>query len=201
LQSQLQTSLEDVVATATSKLHHGFESQLNQMAFGVASTLPPTATLVLAGKTWTQPSLLQSLRSTQSLMEGLRDAKIQVARTRQVLEDDVPRAHALLTALSAALQGYFGKEHPQLANFGVPVGTRRPPSSDTLALAAAKARATRQLRHTLGSRQRLAIKSKGPVTVTLFGPDGRMVSSTDSNPLASATVARPGGIGPPVEKP
>jgi hypothetical protein len=150
---------------------------------GIERQLPATATLVLLGQSWTQPALLQSLRATQSLMAAVRDAHSQVRQARKALEDDVPHAHAFYTALSAALQGYFGKRHSLLSEFGVPLGTRRPPTGEVLVQAAAKARLTRTLRHTLGNRQRLAIVSKRPVIV-IYGPDGKILSSTGPIPPA-----------------
>jgi hypothetical protein len=175
------------MGNARSKMHHGFEDELTQMIEGVAQFLPADTTLVVLGETWDQPALLDALRSSKKLMVAVRDAQNQVLRARQAVDDDVPRAHALLTALSAALQGYFGKQHPNLPQFGVPSGTRAPITGAVRVRAAAKAKLTRQLRHTLGSRQRLALVAKGPITVTLFAPDGRVISSTGPKPSSDAS--------------
>jgi hypothetical protein len=88
LQRQAATNLEVRLDTARSKLHHhGFEDQLNQMADGIERKPPATATLVLLGENWTQPALLQYLRSTQGLMAAVRDAQRQVRVARHVLAE------------------------------------------------------------------------------------------------------------------
>jgi hypothetical protein len=151
----------------------GFEKKAQQMRVGLEKYLPPGETLVLNGKRWTQDQLVAVLQSAEQLYADVRDAR---AALRQKLLDRQAkvRPHAELVAdLANALRGYHGRASPKLAEHGIRAGARPPRSSQAVTLAAAKAKLTRKARHTLGSKQKLAIRAPGNPSLVIFSPDGK----------------------------
>jgi hypothetical protein len=167
------------------------ERKLQQAMKAVEKNLPADGTLVLEGKTWTQPALLQTLKQVVDLFGAVADAKAKYLQQLTVLNQAVPEVKKLYTNLGTALRVQFGKGHPVLSEFGVASGVRKQRTSETAVLASAKSRMTRSARHTMGSRQRQSITAVGEPTLVILGPDG--------NPLSSDGPAAPSG--PPSPSP
>jgi hypothetical protein len=163
----------------------GFEKRAQQMRAGVEKYLPADETLVVCGKRWTQAELVQALKSAEQLYIDVRDAR---AALRQKLLDRQAkvRPHAELVAnLADALRGYHGRTSAKLAEHGIRTGARKPRTGPATVLAAAKAKLTRKARHTLGPKQKLAIKAPGAPTLAIYAPDGA--------PLAEAATTEKHG--------
>ena len=76
-----------------------------------------------------------------------------------------------------------------MLEYGFSIGTHKPVSAETKVAAAAKARATREVRHTLGSKQRLALSDAvTEPSVVVLAPNGKPMSGS------TTTAATP--IGP-----
>src|SRR5450631_2330572 len=144
-----------------AQIRTGFEKRAQQMRVGVQKYLPAGETLVVNGRRWTQAQLVQQLQAAERLYTDVRDAR---AALRQKLLDRQAqvRPHAELVAdLALVLRGYHGRESPKLAEHGIRTGARPPRTSRALTVAAAKARLTRAARHTMGPKQKQAIKAPG----------------------------------------
>jgi hypothetical protein len=161
----------------------GFEKRAQQMRAGVEKYLPTDETLVVCGKRWTQAELVQALKSAEQLYIDVRDAR---AALRQKLLDRQAkvRPHAELVAnLADALRGYHGRTSAKLAEHGIRTGARPQRSTQATLLAATRAKLTRKARHTMGPKQKQAIKASGNPSLVIFAPDGR--------PLEGERPARP----------
>jgi len=152
------------------------ERKLQQTMDAVEKNLPADGTLVLEGKTWTQPALLQALKQVVDLYGAVADAKTQYQQQLNMLRQALPEVQKLYLNLGGALRVQFGKGHPLLSEFGVRPGIRKPRNSQTAVLASAKSRMTRSARHTMGSRQRQSITVAGEPTLVILGPDGQPLS-------------------------
>jgi hypothetical protein len=160
----------------------GFEKRAQQMRAGLQKHLPTSETLVINGKRWTQGQLVAELQSAEQLYVDVRDAR---AALRQKLLDRQAkvRPHVELVAdLANALRGYHGRASPKLAEHGIRAGARPKRSGQSLTLAAAKAKLTRKARHTLGPKQKLAIKAPGSPSLVIYAPDGRPLTDKTSPP-------------------
>jgi hypothetical protein len=95
------------------------------------------------------------------------------------------------------VQAYLGKGNPLLAQFGFSVGDRKPPTGAALVKGQAKARMTRALRHTMGPKQKAAIRSVAPVAVTVSQDGTVRVVEALGGAVAPAAEAAPVEEAPP----
>jgi hypothetical protein len=168
-----------------AEVRTGFEKRAQQMRVGLQKYLPVGETLVIHGKRWTQPQLVQVLQSAERLYADVRDAR---ATLRQKLLDrqaGVRPCAELVSDLAMVLRGYHGRTSPKLAEHGIRAGARPPRTAEAHTLAQAKARLTRAARHTLGRKQRQAIKAPGNPSLAIFGPDGKPLSGKPPIPEAA----------------
>jgi hypothetical protein len=99
----------------------------------------------------------------------------------QAERDERAKSRALVTGVRQALQAAFADSAETLAKYGLKPRKKPVVSPQTRVAAAAKAKATRAARHTMGSNQKKAVK--GDVTAVSVTP----VKSSGS-PLAGATA-------------
>ena len=125
---------------------HGFEQKLQQVKAGVEKHLSATAPMELVGKQTTVGEVVADFDAILARYQRVRDAAAALAQERKQLYDSLPAGHEEYLAFKRVLQAKLGGTHPQLGDFGLPFGARKPRSSETLVLAAAKARETRRIR-------------------------------------------------------
>ena len=103
-------------------------------------------------------------------------------------------ARSLYTALRKYCEAVFGRGSPILADFGFSMAKPRTPSSETKALAKAKAALTRQAHGTdKGKRQKQAITVSGSAGLVLYGPDGKPIPGITKGPTPPALPAGKSG--------
>jgi hypothetical protein len=153
---------------------HGFELKLEEAKSGAEKYLPQNVALELSSKETTVAQVVSDFAAVLTKYQDVRDAKAAVALKRQLLQDALPGAHTEYAGFKAYLVAKLGKGNPQLAEYGFSLGVAKPTSSGTKVLAAIKAQQTRKVRHTMGSKQRLALSVTGPSV--LLGPDGKPLS-------------------------
>ena len=181
-----------------TKLRTGvFEKELQGLLVGVTKYLPPSATLVVEKGQVTAAQLASRLDGYLQTFADVRDKKEQARQQIGALQQQLPESHAFSMGLKAALVGFFGPGNPELSQFGISAGPRRPLTSEEKAVAHAKALNTRKVRNTLGRRQRLALGAANP-TVVVLGADGKPISGSDeaAAPVPAPAVSSTGHIGP-----
>ena len=128
-----------------------------------------TLTFTMNGKAWSGADALAFVQT--AITSAVAVSNAQAALTEALLLDKQWNASngATLKGLRDILRLMFGNNLVGLAEFSLePRKVRTPMSNETLLLRAAKARATRAKRRTLGKRQKAAIK--GEVTGVVITP-------------------------------
>jgi hypothetical protein len=133
----------------------------------IAGTLkhPPTGPLTVDGQPLTADALVQVL---QGLVDAL--AKVSAARAQwQEALNEMHDVHAKVVPFigryRSVLAGMYGDAPATLEDYGLtPRKVPVPKTAEQKAAAAALRKATRAVRHTMGKRQRKAVKASAPVT-------------------------------------
>jgi hypothetical protein len=135
-------------------------SNLGSLTFGNRTLTPPEIEAAL--------QTLVDLRTAVDAAKALTQAKLVAEQTQ------APALRTLQAALVAFVRATFGDAPDRLAEFGLsPRKARTPLTIEQHAVAAAKAKATRAARHTMGKRQKKDVK--GTIT-TIVSPE-EMTSS------------------------
>jgi hypothetical protein len=149
---------------------------------GTNKRLAGTTQVVLAGGTFTPAQITAKLQSLVTLRDDVNTAKATAAAKLAAERADTPSLRAFMDALMTYVRATFGNAPDVLADFGLHPKTRTPLSVEAKAAAAAKSKATRAARHTMGSKQKKGVK--GAVT-------GIVVT-----PITAAPPAAPAPTGP-----
>jgi hypothetical protein len=163
-----------------------------QVIAGIQKHLLTTPSLPLAGTAYTPADLV-------TLIQSRTTQAATVAAASATWHSAVAAEKALNAKLKPILQGLqqyvlntFGSASPTIADFGYSAPARKAPDPDTLVVAAAKAKATRVARGTLGKVQKQKVKGTVPTTAA-------PAPSASSTPVAPtpAGAAPPTGAGTP----
>jgi hypothetical protein len=167
----------------------GLELELTLMLKGLDSAIPDGTSLVVAGTSTTKADIKVELQKGLGLYQVVRDEVRALKVGRQARSQGLVAVRNYARDLRASLEGFFGPRNPQLLQFGIKQrGGKRTPSAAQVALRAAKAKATRVMRHTMGARQKQSVRAAG-ATLTLGG------EASTSSPVAPASTGSSGGSG------
>ena len=170
------------------RIPEGLEQALAALQQGVAGAIPDGTAVLVAGSNLTKQSILDQLGALLNGYQALAELRAQIAEKRGELSQSLVGGQVFARHLKDGLIAYFGRGNSQLAKFGIATGkSARQLTVQEKAARVARARATRALRHTLGSRQRAALRSP-PVTVVLTAtPANDTGPSADGPPPAAKT--------------
>jgi hypothetical protein len=143
-------------------------TRVTQLIAGIKQHLPDaSAKLTVGSVTYTVAELTTLFQSFVDLRAATGAAKA-AAKAKLLAEvTQAPPIRGVVSAFVAYLQASFGNSPDALADFGLsPRKARTPLTAEQTAVAVAKRKATRQARHTMGSRQKKAVKGSVEVTVT-----------------------------------
>ncbi|MDP9036381.1 MAG: hypothetical protein M3O50_16390 [Myxococcota bacterium] len=136
-----------------------------QVIGGIEKHLQTVSSLPLRGSTYTPADLMK-------LVQSRIDSTAEATATKAIWHSKVVADEALTKKLSPVLRALreylinvYGERSPVLADFGFTPPKRATRTPEQKAAAAAKAKATRQARHTMGAKQKKGIR--GAVTATL----------------------------------
>jgi len=169
-----------------------FEQKLQQMQAGVTKVIPQGSTLVVERSPQTAAQLAARLTAYLQMFADVQDKKSQASQQIGTLYQKLPEAHQYYMDLKTSLVAFFGRGSPELSQFGISVGGRKPLTSEQKAIAHAKALNTRKVRHTLGRKQHVA--QDAVPTVLVLGADGKPISGSNEKVPAVPTPA-PAGSG------
>jgi hypothetical protein len=165
------------------------------------STLP---SLLIGGTAVQTASVVVALQARIDAANAAVAARATWQAAVSAARDERAKSSALLQKVRQALHLAFDGNGEALADFGLTPRKARVVSPATKVVAAAKAKATRVARHTMGTKQKKGVKATGTVTVTLGGADhaaGAAPSGTPT-PAAAATAApAPAPVPAPAPKP
>ncbi len=150
----------------------GLYLALTLLAEGVKDQIPSTTNLVIGGQTVKQAALVSELESDIAFFKAVIDLHNQLASAVAARKAAVPAVKQRYAQIVKAIEGLFAPGDPVLVQFGIhPRKPARRLTAEEKAVRAAKAKLTREARHTLGSKQKLEIQTVGAPTVTIT-PDG-----------------------------
>jgi hypothetical protein len=153
-----------IVSSTPVAAPNGFRSELQQLLQGWQEVIPSDATFPCSAGSFDQPGVLARLQAYLEAYTALDTHVTGAAEARAQVRSQMAEAQAYCSSLKAAVITYLGSQNsPHLAKFGLkPRKARTPLTSEQLAVRAAKVRATRKLRGTVGPKTKARIKS-GPM--------------------------------------
>jgi hypothetical protein len=130
-----------------------------QLIAGTAKHLTGTTQVQLAGSSFTSADITAKLQSLVTLFADVDAAKAATKAKLATQTADVPALRAFESAYVAYLKAAYRGSPDVLADFGIqPPKVREPATVEEKAAAAAKRKATRAARHTMGSQQKLPLR-------------------------------------------
>ena len=154
-----------------------------QLIAGVSKHLTTTTPVVLLGSSSTPTEITTKLQSIVSLRADVDAAKAATKAKLAVEAADMPSLRIFMNAFVTYVKAAYGASPDVLADFGIHPKPRAPLTIQAKAAAAAKRASTREARHTMGTKQKAAVK--GDVTGVVVTP-------------VTAPKAPPAGAGPAV---
>jgi hypothetical protein len=167
-------------------------SKLNAAATGVTDEFPATTKLTLNGQTYTPAQIDSVFSAATDAVAAVAPAKAQLQKLVASQEAALKAANQLYLALKKYVESLYGKGSPELASFGFSTALPKAPSSETKALAAAKAKLTRQARGTAGPRQRKTVTTNGSPGLVLVGANGQPIPGITQGPTPPASPGNGG---------
>ena len=158
-----------------------------QMIAGTAKHLTGATQIALLGGSFTADQVTSKIQTLVTLRSDV-DAAKAATKAKVVTEAaQMPALRAFMSAFESYVKGAFGSSPDVLADFGIHPKARAPLTVEVKAAAAAKRASTRAARHTLGTKQKKAIK--GDVTGVLVTPITAPAPTVTppSSPTAPAT--------------
>ncbi|MHB1846364.1 MAG: hypothetical protein ACYCWW_16190 [Deltaproteobacteria bacterium] len=160
--------------------------KLGKAASGVQQQFPATVKLTLSGQSYSPAQIAQVLTAAVTAIDAVTPAKAQLQQLVKSRGATLKVANQLYVVLKKYLESLYGKGSPELAAFGISTALPKQPSSETKALAKAKAKLTRKARGTKGSREKLLVTPNGSPGLVLFGPDGKPIPGITQGPTPPA---------------
>ncbi len=129
----------------------------------------PTGTLTVGGVTYDPATLVQMFQSLGNTIAASDEAKAKWNDALKSLRNEKAKVVPVLRAYQSYLVSSLGNTPSALDDFGLsPRKVRAPVSVEKKTVAAAKRKATRAARHTMGAKQRKAVT--GHVTDVVVTP-------------------------------
>jgi hypothetical protein len=161
-----------------------FEKQLETLQAGVAADLPAGETFTVLGTQYTPVTLAAAVGAFLALWQGARLAHSAATTAVQARDKALAQAVELVNAVHALLEARLGSGSEDLKEFGFnPKKKPAPLTGDERVAKAAKAKATREARGTLGSRQKAAVEGTPPGSVTVSTESGAKAPPSGGPPL------------------
>ncbi len=165
------------------------QQRLQMVRDATAKVLPATSALQLNGQSVTVSDFLSSLDSALATFAATNAAKAALKQTQSDRTQKVASVEAQVGYLKTYLVSLWGEGSPQLAPFGFTPKARTPLTSEQKALKTAKAKLTRNVRGTKGSKQKLGVTVQGQPGLVLMAADGTPMLGVLKGPTAPAPVA------------
>ena len=139
-------------------------NHFDDLITGLESKPPGGQTsLVVQGTSITVVNLVIELKGYAAAYRAVEDTNTEYQRALAARDAIEAQAKGRHDAVRAAIKGALGKSNPDLPIYGLtPDREARPLTVEEEALKVAKAKATRAARHTMGKRQKEAVKGQVP---------------------------------------
>ncbi len=155
---------------------------------GTNKHLANTTQVMLAGGSYTAAQITSKLDQLVRLRTDVDAAKATTKGRLAVEKTDMPALRIFMDALVSFVKAAYGTAPDVLADFGLHPKVVTPLTVEAKAAAAAKRKATRAARKTMGSVQRKAVKGDViGITVTPVTAAHPVATTATSSPTAGAT--------------
>ncbi|MHB8418438.1 MAG: hypothetical protein ACYDCL_10210 [Myxococcales bacterium] len=171
-----------------------YQASVAKLMAGFNQAFPAKSSIVVNGTALTAAQIVAKLQPILDEYQAILDARSTLQGDLQTAKANRPAEHELIMQLHAALISFFGRNNPELLQFGFTPTKPKQKKATAKVTAAAKAKATRELRHTLGSVQKQDVKY-GVVPTSVSIVDGKASiaePSAPSEPQSSAAAPGPG---------
>jgi hypothetical protein len=158
------------MATPTNRATQ--QDNFRKILLAIPKNLSRMSTILLAGEEFTPETLVQFFEQQIALLDDATTAKAVLAQKVAAIKANKATKGPVLKAFNNLVLSAFETQPATLAEFNVVA--RKVPTVPTniKALAVAKHKATREARHTMGKRQREAVKGTVPEAVlAVLAPD------------------------------
>jgi hypothetical protein len=163
-----------------------------QLIAGTNKHLANTTQVLLTGGSFTPAQVTAQLQAFVNLRRDVDSAKASTKAKLAAETTDMPALRTFIRAFVSFVKAAYGTQPDVLADFGMqPPKPRTPLTVEAKAAAAAKRKATRAARHTMGAQQKKVVK--GAVTGIVLTPitAPQPTATVPGSPSAPAPGAGP----------
>jgi hypothetical protein len=168
--NRLVLGRKEIVMSGTTVTRATLEQRIRGLIAGTQKH-SPNGSLTFDGATYTAAALVQLLQGLRDTLGATDTAK---ASWQDALKDESEERAKLVSVIQAYrawLLATYGNAPSTLADYGMtPRKARTPLTAEQKVAAAAKAKATREARHTMGSKQKKGVKGTMPAAVPTTPP-------------------------------
>jgi hypothetical protein len=172
-----------LTAIPTVRLPNGFQEALQDLLQGIEAVIPDGGSLAAVNGTYTKTAMVAQLESALTLYGDVSAQETALLSARIALKAGIPAVRQYYAELKGVLTGFYHAGNPVLAQFGFK--PKKAPAVQTTAekaVAVVKRTETRQLRGTMGKKEKQALKYTGPVTAAGVPSAGSEASPAVSPP-------------------
>ena len=182
------------------------QDRFRKIIAAIPKHLTSFSSIVIAGITFNPDSLVQFFQAQIKLLDDATAAKAKLHEAVVAIVENTLKNGVLLLAFNDWIRATFVHQPTVLSDFGVAARKARMTTVQTKAIAVQKNLATREARHTMGPRQRKAVKGVVAHPVDLGTSESASLAPTESSapvaPAAPPAVVPTGTNGmPPAHTP
>ena len=172
---------------------------------GTNKRLASTTQVLIAGSSFMPAQVIERLQAIVNLRSDVDVAKASTKAKLATEKADMPALRAFMDAFVTFVKAAFSSQPDALADFGLHPKARTPLTVEQKTAAAAKRKATRAARNTMGSKQKKSVKGDVTgVTVTpvtapkppAAAPTSPNAPATSAGPTATTAAPAPSGATP-----
>lgn len=169
-------------------------AMLQKLSEGLKKHQQTLSSLVIEGKAFTTPELIAAVQARLDSANAVLSTRATWQNTVKTDRDEQAKTKGFVSGLRQALLVAFAGSIDTLADFGLVGRKPRVISPEKKLAAAQKAKATRAARHTLGKKQKAAIKGTAPQAAPATSP-----STASPTPAPVPTSPSPAAPAHPVD--
>jgi hypothetical protein len=164
-----------------------------QLIAGTGKHFTNVTQVMLVGGSFTPAEVTSKLTQIVTLRTGVDSARASTQAKLATEKTDMPALRTFMDAYVSHVKAAFGSLPDVLADFGLhPKKAQTPLTVEAKAAAAAKRKATRAARNTMGSKQKLAVKGDVVgITVTPVTATAPVVAKAPASPTTGTTSPGP----------
>jgi hypothetical protein len=141
-------------------------ARAKQLIAGAEKHLANVTQVTLVGSSFTPAQITAKLQQVVTLRDDVDAAKASTKAKIVAEKADMPALRAFMSALVSFVKATFGNSPDVLADFGVHPKARAPLTVEAKVAAAAKRKATRAARHTMGAKQKKDVRGAPPARLS-----------------------------------